>query len=171
MYRHLLNQPFEGVEIVKAAPVRKTPTVFSHDKACRVIHYLSGSYKIMAQIMYGAGLRISEVLRLRVKDIDFSQKVIAVMFGKNNRHRRTILPDSLIDRCAIKYRRRDLFILKISLMAMALCIYLMHSPGNIQMLLLKLHGSLFSRLQTLRKTLGLESTGDIMCTTVPFKSK
>lgn len=97
LYRTFLNQPFDGVEITRAKTPRKIPVVFSHNQALNVISELQGSYRIISQIMYGSGLRISETLRLRVKDIDFEQRVIVVMFGKGNRHRRTVLPQLLVE--------------------------------------------------------------------------
>lgn len=97
LYKSFLEQPFEGVQLTLASTPRKIPTVFSHTEALNVISYLDEPYRMMAQIMYGGGLRISEVLSLRIKDIDFSQRVIIVMFGKGNRHRRTILPTMLVD--------------------------------------------------------------------------
>lgn len=97
LYREFLDKPFEGIEFSYACHPRKLPTVFSHAEAISVIEELKGAYKLMAQLMYGAGLRISEVLRLRIKDIDFSQRVILILFTKGNRHRRTVLPDTLIE--------------------------------------------------------------------------
>jgi integron integrase len=97
LYRHFLQQPFENINITFAKYPQKIPTVFSHKEAMGIIQTLKGSYQLMAKIMYGAGLRIGEVLRLRVKDIDFSQQVIVVMFSKGNHHRRTLLPTSIIN--------------------------------------------------------------------------
>lgn len=55
--------------------------------------------------MYGSGLRISEALRLRIKDIDFSQKVILVLYTKGNKHRRTMLPVSLFDSLQLQIQK------------------------------------------------------------------
>lgn len=107
LYRHLLGAPFEGVEIIKSTYPRKIPTVFSHTEAQSIIDQLEGSFKLMAQLMYGAGLRIGETLRLRVKDIDFSQGTVTVMFGKNNRHRRTLLPRILFDPLRAQIQKVD----------------------------------------------------------------
>jgi len=97
LYRTFLNQPFEGIDITLAKYPKRVPTVFSHAEALGIIDQLRGSYRLMAQLMYGAGLRVSETYRLRIKDIDFSANVIFVMFSKNNRHRRTVLPVALKD--------------------------------------------------------------------------
>src|SRR5690606_40499731 len=50
---------------------RRLPTVFSADEAARVVAAMEGEYRLMAQLMYGSGLRVSECIRLRVKDVDF----------------------------------------------------------------------------------------------------
>ncbi len=60
-----------------------------------VLVNLTGDKWLMASIMYGAGLRLMECLRLRVQDIDFSQKEILVRDGKGAKGRTTMLPDSL----------------------------------------------------------------------------
>ena len=74
------------------------PEVFSHNEANAVIDRLAEPYLLMAQLMYGSGLRISDCIRLRVKDIDFEMNVIIVRNGKGDKDRVTILPGKLIDR-------------------------------------------------------------------------
>lgn len=71
---------------------RRIPTVFTHEEALQVISQLQGLYKLMAEYMYGAGLRISEIVRLRVKDIDFGMNQTIVRSGKGNKDRITLLP-------------------------------------------------------------------------------
>jgi len=71
------------------------PTVFSKDEANLVISQLTGKYKMMAQLIYGSGLRISELIRLRVKDIDFDMNQIIVRSGKGDKDRITLLPKIL----------------------------------------------------------------------------
>jgi integrase len=63
----------------------RVPVVFTHDEAISVINNLTGKHKLMAYIMYGTGLRISELIRLRVKDIDFGMNQIIVRDGTNSR--------------------------------------------------------------------------------------
>ncbi len=74
----------------------KIPVVFTHEEAMLVINDMNGKYKIMAHLMYGTGLRISELIRLRVKDIDFGMNQIIVRNGKGNKDRITLLPNKLI---------------------------------------------------------------------------
>jgi integron integrase len=66
------------------------------EEAITVIARLSGTQRLMAQLLYGGGLRLMECLRLRVKDLDFAQRQIIVRDGKGMEDRLTMLPDSLI---------------------------------------------------------------------------
>lgn len=72
------------------------PTVLTHDEAMRVIEQLNGQYRIMAQLMYGGGLRLLECLRLRVKDVDFEHRTLTLRDTKSNRDRVTCLPESVV---------------------------------------------------------------------------
>jgi integron integrase len=98
LYRHVLHIQLDESAFTELRPQRgKTvPVVLSKEEAKAVISNLSGVYKLIAQVMYGGGLRIMEALRLRVKDIDFANHQIIVRDGKGDNDRFTILPDSLI---------------------------------------------------------------------------
>jgi integrase len=65
--------------------VSRLPVVFSPDEARRVIDNLKGEFKLVAMLIYGAGLRINEALRLRVKDVDFGMQQLIVCEGKLTR--------------------------------------------------------------------------------------
>ena len=97
LYNQFLNQPLGKIYISKAKVQRRVPAVFSHKEASAVIERLSHPWQLIASIMYGGGLRTSEAISLRVKDIDFDQQMIIVRSGKGGKDRRTILPESLID--------------------------------------------------------------------------
>ena len=84
--------------MVRAKRDRKIPQVLTRSEARRVIAHLEGKYWLMGSIMYGAGLRVMEVLRLRVKDIDRNYRQITVHDGKGRKDRRTMLPDCVIER-------------------------------------------------------------------------
>jgi integron integrase len=97
LYREVLDLdlPFiDGIERAKR-PVR-IPVVLTREEADRILSHLSGSYKLMACLLYGSGLRLMEALRLRVKDIDFGYRQITVRDGKGEKDRRTVLPAILI---------------------------------------------------------------------------
>ena len=73
----------------------KLPVVFTPSEARAVLAHLKGDYRLMAELLYGAGLRLMECVRLRVKDIDFGYGHIAVRDGKGLRDRITVLPERL----------------------------------------------------------------------------
>jgi integron integrase len=77
--------------------VQYLPTVLTHQEAIAVIENLSGVYQIVAKLLYGSGLRLSEALQLRIKDIDFAQHQIVVRDGKGGNSRVTMLPISIVD--------------------------------------------------------------------------
>jgi len=87
---------FNDADVPVARKSTWLPTVMTHDEAMRVIEQLNGQYRIMAQLMYGAGLRLMECLRLRVKDIDFGSRTITLRDTKSNRDRVTVLPESVV---------------------------------------------------------------------------
>jgi site-specific recombinase XerD len=76
----------------------RLPTVLSHQEVCAVVQHLSGSAKLMVELLYGCGLRLQECLNLRVKDIDFELNTVTVREGKGDKDRTTILPNSLKER-------------------------------------------------------------------------
>jgi len=80
----------------RAKASKYTPAVLTQDEAFRLIENMSGVYKIMAQILYGGGLRLMECLRLRVKDIDFNNLTITLHETKSNRDRITLLPEAVV---------------------------------------------------------------------------
>lgn len=93
-----------------AKPTRRIPVVFTDDEARAVIAQLSGAHQLAARLMYGSGLRVSECVRLRVKDIDFGLNSIIVRGGKGDKDRATLLPRSCIDELKAQLRyARNLF--------------------------------------------------------------
>jgi len=83
----------EGVE--RAQRPARLPVVLSKAEAERLLAGMSGTFQLMAKLLYGAGLRLMECVRLRVKDIDFEQNHIVVRYGKGFKDRVTVLPESL----------------------------------------------------------------------------
>ncbi len=98
MYNRFLNKPIGELKFKYAKKPKRTPTVFSHQEAINVINRLAPPYKLMAQLMYGSGLRISELVSLRVKDIDFEMGYIVVRNGKGAKDRTTLLPSSVMEK-------------------------------------------------------------------------
>lgn len=77
-------------------PKRRVPVVFTREEVQRVLGELKGVYAILGGMLYGCGLRLSEVLSLRVKDIDFGYRQVTVRDGKGGKDRVTVLPQSVI---------------------------------------------------------------------------
>lgn len=99
LYRNVLNIQLEEDALIPIRPTRpkRVPTVLSRDEAKKVIARMDGIYQLMAQIMYGSGLRLMEVMRLRVKDLDFANRQIIVRDGKGENDRITMFPDVLLE--------------------------------------------------------------------------
>jgi integrase len=96
LYRQVLEIELEWMDdIVRAKRERRIPVVFTQREARSVIANLSDKYWLMGSLLYGAGLRVMECLRLRVKDIDYDYRQITVYDGKGQKDRRTVLPDSI----------------------------------------------------------------------------
>jgi integron integrase len=81
--------------VVRARVSHRVPVVLTRDEVRAVLAQLDGESRLPAALMYGSGLRLSECLRLRVKDVDFDQHEITVRAGKGDKDRRTMLPRSL----------------------------------------------------------------------------
>jgi integron integrase len=98
LYREVLKQDFDGpVNALRAKQAKHIPTVLTKTETLEVIRRVSGVYQLFVQLLYGSGLRLTEGLSLRVKDLDFAQRMIIVRDGKGMKDRVTVLPDSLID--------------------------------------------------------------------------
>jgi integron integrase len=97
LYRDVIKHPLEDINHIHSHKTTSIPTVFTHDEASRVIAGLSGCYRLLAELMFGSGLRISEAIKLRVKDIDFGMNTIIVRNGKGNKDRVTLLPQKLVE--------------------------------------------------------------------------
>ncbi len=93
LYHHVLRKEIGYVNgIVRAKKPRRLPVVLTKQEVKRVLSCLSGTPWLMAILLYGAGLRLLECCRLRVKDIDFSRNQITVRAGKGDKDRYTMLP-------------------------------------------------------------------------------
>lgn len=96
LYRDVLQIELPYVDgIERAKRPARVPIVFTRQEVERLLAQLTGTYSLIASLLYGSGLRLMEALRLRVKDIDFDYVQIAVRAGKGERDRRTMLPRPL----------------------------------------------------------------------------
>lgn len=98
LYAHVLEQPLDRIDgVVRAEKKKRLPTVLTPDEVAVMLNELSGVPRLVCSVIYGSGLRLMEVLELRVKDIGFGMGEIIVRSGKGDKDRRTMLPDSLRD--------------------------------------------------------------------------
>ncbi len=97
LYRHVLGVEIGDLgEVIRARQPKRLPVVMTREEVRAVLAQMSGDTWLMASLMYGAGLRLAECLRLRVQDIDFGQAEILVRDGKGGKDRVTMLPESLV---------------------------------------------------------------------------
>lgn len=96
LYRSVLQVELGGpIEAMRAKRARRLPTVLSKEEVLRILSLMRGTHRVMAQLLYGSGLRLMECHRLRVKDIDFDRHQIVVREGKGDKDRVTMLPEVL----------------------------------------------------------------------------
>lgn len=95
-FRFVKNTPVKELSnIVHAKKNPRIPVVFSREEVKLIIENLQGQKKLCAKLMYGTGLRLNEVLSLRILDLDFDRTEIIVRHGKGDKDRRVMLPQSL----------------------------------------------------------------------------
>ena len=98
LHRNVLNRELgELGELPLAKRPSRLPTVFTREEMRAVLSGLKGRHRIMASLLYGSGIRLMELLRLRVKDIDFGSHQLFVRDGKGAKDRATIVPDSVVE--------------------------------------------------------------------------
>jgi integron integrase len=98
LYKEVLELERPWLEgVVRAKRPARVPVVLSRDEVRRVLGHLEGWRWLAASLLYGSGLRVSECVRLRVKDLDFEYRQLTVRDGKGAKDRVTMLPDSLIE--------------------------------------------------------------------------
>lgn len=101
LYRAVLQRDLgELADVPSARTVHHVPVVLSGADVRRVLAELAGVSRLVASLLYGAGLRLQECLELRVKDVDFERREITVRRGKGRKDRRVMLPESLRDALA-----------------------------------------------------------------------
>jgi integron integrase len=93
LYRAVLGRELEGLGTAVRAPRPPSlPVVLAREEVRAVLAQLGGTYRLVATLLYGGGLRLLEALRLRVKDVDFARRQLLIREGKGNRDRGAPLP-------------------------------------------------------------------------------
>ena len=95
-FRYVLNKELSDLSnTVRARQGQRLPVVLSVEEIKIMFKYVQGTNLLILQILYGAGLRLMEAARLRVKDIDFGSDLLFVRDGKGGKDRTTVLPDAV----------------------------------------------------------------------------
>jgi len=98
LYREILDREVSWLgEVERAKQPERLPVVFSRAEVRAVLAHVNGQHWLMASLLYGAGLRLMECVRLCVKDVDYEYRQILVRDGKGQKDRVTMLPQSLAE--------------------------------------------------------------------------
>jgi integron integrase len=109
-FREALGKDPGDLSFEFAKPKRRIPVVLSRGEMKLLLAHLNGTHRLMAELAYGTGLRLLELLRLRVKDVDTARSQVVVRGGKGDKDRVTVLPTALMrDLLAHLVRLRVLF--------------------------------------------------------------
>ncbi|MCW5549461.1 MAG: integron integrase [Opitutaceae bacterium] len=109
LLQEALHRDLGEFDFRRAAPRKRVPTVLTREECAALFAQMAGTPKLMAELMYGSGLRLMELLRLRVQDLDLERQRLQVRGGKGNQDRVTVLPATLVPRLRAQVERlRDL---------------------------------------------------------------
>src|SRR6185436_14017533 len=98
LYKDVLDEPLPWLhELVRAKRPRRLPVVLTQEEVRDVLAQMRGNSQLVAQLLYGSGLRLLECLQLLVKDIDFGRNQLMVRDPKGKHDRVTMLPKSAIE--------------------------------------------------------------------------
>ncbi len=97
LFRNILQKDIKGViSAVKAKERKRLPVVFTKEEIEKIFNKMDKEYNLMAKLIYGCGLRLSECITLRVKDINFGKNILIIRAGKGDKDRVTVLPEKII---------------------------------------------------------------------------
>lgn len=97
LYKQVLGVDLAWLdEVVQARQARRLPVVLTPSEVRELLLHVEGTAGLVAQLLYGTGMRLLEALRLRVKDVEFARREVLVREGKGNKDRVTVLPENLI---------------------------------------------------------------------------
>ncbi len=109
LYGQVLHQPLGDLgEVARVTRPARLPEVLSREAVNRLLDAVEADYQLPVRLLYGSGLRLIELLRLGVKDVDEVRRQITVREGKGQKDRVTMLPESLLDALAAHLRKTRL---------------------------------------------------------------
>jgi len=95
LVQEALGRKLDPLEFERASPRRRMPVVLSRAECGRLFAALEGTSRLMAELAYGGGLRLMELLRLRVQELDLERGRLMIRSGKGDKDRVTVLPTRL----------------------------------------------------------------------------
>ena len=96
------ENPIELESVIRAKKKPRIPVVFSRSEVRRVIEYMPVDKRLCAELMYGTGMRLNELIELRVLDVDFDRSEIIIRHGKGDKDRHVMLPQSLVSKIKLQ---------------------------------------------------------------------
>ena len=95
LYKQVLKQPLENIKAIRTRKEQRIPVVLTREEVKQILSLLENTSGLLAKLLYGCGLRITEAVRLRVQDIDYGYKQVTVRNGKGMKDRVTPFPESI----------------------------------------------------------------------------
>ncbi len=106
LFRHILQEDVSGLSTaVRAKRGPRLPAVLAVSEVKRLLEHLTGTSRLIAELLYGTGLRLMELARLRVQDVDFEANTIFVRSGKGDKDRSTLLPAAVKEKLRAHLRK------------------------------------------------------------------
>jgi integron integrase len=97
LYRNVFRIDLPWLDdTIRAKPKPRLPVVLTPSEAQRMLNTMTGSTWLVCALLYGAGMRLLEVLRLRIKDVEFERREIVIRNGKGGKDRVSVLPENII---------------------------------------------------------------------------
>jgi len=102
-FRHVRNENEDNFkDVIRAKYKKRAPVVLTKEEVFSIIKRLDGSKRLAVELLYGTGMRLNELISLRILDIDFDRMEITVRYGKGGKDRRVMLPRSLISKLKLQ---------------------------------------------------------------------
>ena len=106
LYEAVLHEPLDRLGgVVRAQKPKRLPVVLTRDEVERLLSMMRGETWMVAMLLYGAGLRLMEALRLRVKDLDIERRQMVIRQAKGDKDRIAVLPEVLVSIMTDRLRR------------------------------------------------------------------
>lgn len=105
LYKRVLGIELKGINAARAKRPQRVPVVLSQQDVGRLLDELTGEPRLMAELLYGCGLRLNECLAIRIKDVDLNRCQLHLHAAKGNKDRRVVIPSCLVERLAQQIER------------------------------------------------------------------